>query len=152
LIGAKGSLPLISLLDAHIIVPPVNVELGEIPGPLQLVDELCNKWEGVAAFHGHCIEYLIILDQLEGAILLDEETRAAMGDFKGQIPPIQRFKEGVQLVLFLWGQRVHLAHGQGCIQYQLYGMVPASGFREGVKGFLGEHVPEVPKMGQTLTL
>ena len=31
-VGPEGSLPLISFLDPHIVVPPPNVQLGEVPG------------------------------------------------------------------------------------------------------------------------
>ncbi|KAG5350337.1 hypothetical protein C0989_011515 [Termitomyces sp. Mn162] len=75
-VGSEGSLLLISLMNAHIVVTPPDVQLSEVLHTLEVVDELRDKGERVTVLHHHNIEYLVVLDQLEGAILLfDEEDQ-----------------------------------------------------------------------------
>ncbi|KAG5727470.1 hypothetical protein E4T56_gene12034 [Termitomyces sp. T112] len=69
-----GGLPLVSFLDAHIVVAPPDIQFGKVPHTLEVVDELRNEEERIAVLHSHGIENLVVLDQLEQAIiLLDEE-------------------------------------------------------------------------------
>ncbi|KAG5336712.1 hypothetical protein C0989_012024 [Termitomyces sp. Mn162] len=74
-VGLEGSLPLISLVNAHIVVTPLDIQLSEVLHTLE-VDELGDEGERVMALHHHGVEYPVVLDQLEGAILLfDEEDQ-----------------------------------------------------------------------------
>ena len=40
--GDEGHLPLVSILDVDVVVPPSNVELGEDFGIFYLVDEVLD--------------------------------------------------------------------------------------------------------------
>ncbi|KAG5349506.1 hypothetical protein C0989_003360 [Termitomyces sp. Mn162] len=73
LVGLEGHLPLISLLNVHIVVTPLDVQFSEVLHTLEVVDELRDEGERVAILHHHDVEYLIVLYQLEGAILLFDE-------------------------------------------------------------------------------
>ena len=42
-VGTKGCLPLISLLYPHIIVAPMDIELGEVSGSTELVYEFGDE-------------------------------------------------------------------------------------------------------------
>ncbi|KAG5349138.1 hypothetical protein C0989_005657 [Termitomyces sp. Mn162] len=70
LVGLEGHLPLISLLNVHIVVTLLDVQLSEVLHTLEVVDELGDEGERVAILHYHGIEYSIVLYQSEGAILL----------------------------------------------------------------------------------
>ncbi|KAG6875211.1 hypothetical protein C0993_010336 [Termitomyces sp. T159_Od127] len=75
-IGPEGSLPLVSFLNAHIVVAPPDVQFGEVPHPPEVIDELGDEGERVAILHYHGIKDPVVLDQLERAILLfDEEDQ-----------------------------------------------------------------------------
>jgi len=76
LVGLKGCLPLVTLTNVNIVVPPANIQLGEILGLAKLIDEFRDEGYGVAIFDQHCIQCSVVLHQLKGAILLlDEEYR-----------------------------------------------------------------------------
>ena len=67
---------LISFLNAHIVVAPADVQLGEIVCIVEIVDKFGDEGEGVAVLDSEGIEHPIILYQMEGAILLfDDEDR-----------------------------------------------------------------------------
>ncbi|KAG5351689.1 hypothetical protein C0989_005244 [Termitomyces sp. Mn162] len=55
-VGLEGNLPLISLLDAHVVVAPPDIQFGEVPCTPEVVDELRDEGEGVAVLHSHGIE------------------------------------------------------------------------------------------------
>jgi hypothetical protein len=70
----KGSLPLIALSDANIIVSPSYIELGEVSRALESMDEIVDEGEGVSIFSHDGVECSIVLDEAELTILLlDEE-------------------------------------------------------------------------------
>jgi hypothetical protein len=70
----EGSLPLIALSDADIIVSPSYIELGEVSHALESIDEIVDEGEGVSIFPRDGIECSIVLDEAELTILLlDEE-------------------------------------------------------------------------------
>ncbi|KAG6875732.1 hypothetical protein C0993_007748, partial [Termitomyces sp. T159_Od127] len=46
LIGPEGSFPLISFLNAHIVVTPLDIQFGEVPRPLEVIDELEDEGKG----------------------------------------------------------------------------------------------------------
>jgi hypothetical protein len=66
----KGSLPLIALSDADIIVSPSYIELGEVLCTFELIDEIINEGEGVLIFSCDGIECSIVLYEVELTILL----------------------------------------------------------------------------------
>ncbi|KAG5335719.1 hypothetical protein C0989_000561 [Termitomyces sp. Mn162] len=72
-VGLESDLPLVSILDMHIVVAPPDVQFSEVLHTLEVVDELGDEGEGVAILYCHGIENLIILNQLEQTILLLDE-------------------------------------------------------------------------------
>src|SRR6266481_4706719 len=42
-VGAECSLPLISFMDSDIVVAPLNIKLGEIPGTFETLNQVINK-------------------------------------------------------------------------------------------------------------
>jgi hypothetical protein len=70
----EGSLPLIALSDADIIVSPSYIELGEVSRALESMDEIVDEGKGVSIFSCDGVECSIVLDEVELTILLlDEE-------------------------------------------------------------------------------
>ncbi|KAG5349395.1 hypothetical protein C0989_004193 [Termitomyces sp. Mn162] len=57
----EGCLPLISLLNVHIVVTPLDIQFSEVSCTLEVVDELGDEGERVAILHYHGIEYPIVL-------------------------------------------------------------------------------------------
>ena len=80
LMGNKGSSPLVSILDADIVVSPSYVELGEDLGVSKFIDEVGDKGKGVGITNGMFIEVAVVLARVESAILLfDEEEGCGLG-------------------------------------------------------------------------
>ena len=48
LVCGKGSLPLVSVLDAYIVISPSDVKLGEEVCSLEFVEEVRYQWKGVS--------------------------------------------------------------------------------------------------------
>jgi hypothetical protein len=70
----EGSLPLIALSDANIIVSPSYIELGEVLCTLESIDEIVDEGKKVSIFSCDGVECSIVLDEVELTILLlDEE-------------------------------------------------------------------------------
>ena len=85
-ISTESGLPLISLFHLDIIEAPSYVQLGEIFCTPEFLYQLRGEWKGVLVFHHDCIEGLVILDKLEGfVLLLDKNTGEAMGDLDSQM-------------------------------------------------------------------
>jgi len=51
----EGGLPLVTLSDLDVIVPPSNIQLDEVLHSLELVYELWNKRNQIMILDGHCI-------------------------------------------------------------------------------------------------
>ena len=64
-VSAKGCFPFISGLDAYIIETPADVQFCEVPGSMELEDELGDEREGVPVLDGYGVQHAIVLDQLE---------------------------------------------------------------------------------------
>jgi len=104
-IGAKGCLPFISGLDAHIVETPLDVKFCEVLGSAELGDEFRDEGDRVFILDSYGIQYVIVLDQSERTIfLLNEEHRGCYrGLGRSDLSGMQVFlQEGVQLSLFQW--------------------------------------------------
>jgi hypothetical protein len=67
-------------MDADIIVPPVDVELGEVSRVLELMDEVVNEGEWIVILPGDHVQSSVVLDEAELSIfLLHEEDRGSKG-------------------------------------------------------------------------
>ena len=76
----ESGLPLVTVFDADIVVPPADVKLGEQFGIFKFVDEVGNegKWVGVAG--GMFVQVSVILTGAEATILLfDKEKWECLG-------------------------------------------------------------------------
>jgi len=60
----KCSLPLITFLHSHILVPPSHIQFCEVLGTTKLVDKVQNEGKWVAILDCHCIEGTIVLDEV----------------------------------------------------------------------------------------
>ena len=97
----EGRLPLVAIFDADIVVPPTNIEFGEVASVFQLVHEVGDKGKGVGVTGGVFVEVPVILAGMEFAILLlDEEEERCLGELEGQIFPAARFSSRKSLVAF----------------------------------------------------
>ena len=45
-IGPKGTFPLVTLVNVNVVVPPVNIQLGEVLGPMELINEFRDEGWG----------------------------------------------------------------------------------------------------------
>jgi hypothetical protein len=71
-------LPLIAFMDADIVVPPADVELGEVSRVLEPMDEVVDEGERIAILPGDHVQSSVVLDKAELSIfLLDEEDRGS---------------------------------------------------------------------------
>ncbi|KAG5349823.1 hypothetical protein C0989_001718 [Termitomyces sp. Mn162] len=115
-VGLEGHLPLISLLNVHIVITPPDIQFSEVSHALEVVDELGDEGERVAILHHHGIEHLIVLYQLERAILLfdEEDQRSHQGFEWMDMTRVQvLLEEGIKLVLLSGHKGVDLTAG-GC--------------------------------------
>jgi hypothetical protein len=61
-------------MDADIIVPPENIQLGEVACIFELMDKVVNEGEQVPILPGDSIQSSVVLDEVKLSIfLLDEE-------------------------------------------------------------------------------
>ncbi|KAG5349336.1 hypothetical protein C0989_004564 [Termitomyces sp. Mn162] len=54
-IGPEGGLPLVTFLDTH-VVAPLDIQFGEVPHTLEVVNETRDEGEGVVVLHNYGIE------------------------------------------------------------------------------------------------
>src|SRR3981189_1396758 len=81
-ISSKCRFPFIAFFYSHIVIPPVDVELGEVLRAFELVDEVVNEGKGIAIFSGDQVEHAIVLDKAKPSVLLfDEEDWGAYWRF-----------------------------------------------------------------------
>ena len=59
----EGSLPLITFLDVDIVVPPLDIEFGEVPRTSESVNEVGDEWEWVCILYCLRIQCSVVLDQ-----------------------------------------------------------------------------------------
>ena len=69
----KGSFPLVSIFDANIIIPPVNIEFGEDFHSLEFVDEIGDEEKGVCVADSMFVDIVVVLTGVKTAILLFDE-------------------------------------------------------------------------------
>ena len=87
----------------------MDIQLGKVSSSTELEYEFRDQWEGVLVLDCHRVECMIVLNQLERAILfLDEEHWSCHRKFgRSNSSGVQIFlQEGVQLLLFYQRQRV----------------------------------------------
>jgi hypothetical protein len=86
-VGVECSLPFITFLDTNIVVPPSDIQLGEVSCTSETIDKVGNEWKQIDILDSLCIERLIVLDKSERSVLLlNEEYRCCHGGFGGADP------------------------------------------------------------------
>ena len=61
-VGVEGCFPFISGLDTYVIETPSDIKFCEVPGFMELGDELRDEREGVPVLDGYGIQCTIVLD------------------------------------------------------------------------------------------
>jgi hypothetical protein len=86
-VGAECSLPFITFLDTDIVVPPVDIKLGEVACASETIDKVGNERKRIDILDSLCIECAIVLDKSERSILLlNKEHWCCHGGFGGVDP------------------------------------------------------------------
>ncbi len=76
----EGGLFFVALLDTDVVVSPANVELCEVLGPTKLVNELRDEREWISILDRHLVQFAVVLDWSQRAILfLNEEEGGGEG-------------------------------------------------------------------------
>ena len=84
LVGDESHLPLVSVLNANIVVSPSNIKLGKVPGIFEFVDKVGDEREGVCITDGILVQIAVILTGAEFPVLLfDKEERGGLGGVRG---------------------------------------------------------------------
>jgi hypothetical protein len=82
-VGDESGLPLMSVFDSDIIVPPSDVELGECFGIPEFVDEVGDERKGVGVADHVFINVTVVLAGSESSIIfLDKEERGGLGGIR----------------------------------------------------------------------
>jgi len=150
-VSPECSLPLITLLDLHIVEPPAEVEYGEELGTTEVGQDIGDEGEGVGVLDHDLIQLLIVLYEAKQTILLlDEEHRGShrgLGWMDAAICKVL-LEEVIKLLLFCRGQGECLGVREFSPRCEINGVVPCLLQWELVKGFLGEDISEVVVLGQ----
>ena len=73
-----------SVLDADVVVPPLNIKLGEVLHIFEFVNEVRDERERVGISDGVFVQVMIVLAGAEFPILLlDKEKRGGLGRIGG---------------------------------------------------------------------
>ena len=76
----ESHLPLVTILDADIVVSPTNIEFSEVANIFQLVHEVRDEGKGVGVTGGVFVEISVVLAGMEFAVfLLDKEEGGRLG-------------------------------------------------------------------------
>ena len=101
---AEGRLRAVLLRQGDLIEPRAEVDLAEVPGAHEPVEEIIHVRQRIAVAHGEIVEAAVVHAEAEGAVLLlGEDDVGAPGRLGGTQPP------GVQVLLELVLQLVELA-------------------------------------------
>src|SRR5712664_3941476 len=75
-VRAESGLPLVTFLDADIVVSPADIQLGEVACTPETIYKVGNKRKRVDILNRLGVQCSVVLNQPEGPILLlDEEDR-----------------------------------------------------------------------------
>src|SRR3981189_1201941 len=144
-ISSKRRFPFIAFFYPHIVIPPADVELGEVLRAFESVDEVVNERKGIAIFSGDQVERAIVLDKAKPSVLLfDEEDRGAYRRFRMPDATCGQglLEKHVQFCLLFGGHWIDLAKPGRRFALEFDSMVPRPSFREVIEGALTEYVFE----------
>lgn len=137
MIGLECSFPLISFLDADVVVSPAEVNFGENTGPFELVDEFGNEGKGILVLDSAFVEFTVVLYRAQSTVLLlDKEkgtchSRLAWTD----ISLLEVFtNEGIKLDLLLWGKGIGLACLGFKVRFEINSVISRTAGRKSFRG------------------
>ena len=84
--GDEGHLPLVSILNADVVVSPSDIKFGEDLGIFHLVDEVLDQREGVGIFDSVHAGLLIVLAGSKGVrsvLLVNKEEGSCLRGVQG---------------------------------------------------------------------
>ena len=71
---------MVAVFDADVVIPPANIELGEVASVFQLVHEVGDEGKGVGIAGGVFVEVSIVLARTKFSVfLLDKEEGRCLG-------------------------------------------------------------------------
>ena len=83
-VGDEGRLPLVTIFDSYVVVPPADVELSEDLGIPEFVYEIRDEGEQVGVTDSMFVDVSVVLARTESSIFLfDEEERQSLGGVRG---------------------------------------------------------------------
>src|SRR3981189_1781581 len=144
-ISSKCRFPFITFFYPHIVIPPADIELGEVLCAFESVDEVVNEREGIAIFPSDEIQCAIVLDKVKlSVLLLDEEDGSAYWRFRMPNVSCRQcfFQESVQFPLFFGRHWIDLSEPGRRFALKFNSVIPFSTFGEVIKGALTEYVFE----------
>ena len=86
LMGDEGCLPLVSITNVNVVVPPSDIQLGEDLGVFNLVNEVCDEGQEICIFDGVTTDILIVLAWSEGIgciLPINEEEGCGLRGIQG---------------------------------------------------------------------
>src|SRR5258708_19141804 len=150
LVSLECGLPLITLLDLHIVEPPAEVEYGEELSTTEVGQDIGDERE-VGVLDHDLIQLPIVLYEVKRTILLlDEEHRGSHRGLGWTDAAVRKvlLEEVIKLLLFCRGEGECLGVREFSPRCEINGVVPCLPWWELVKGFLGEDISEVMVFGQ----
>ena len=95
--GDEGGLPLVTIFDANVVVPPADVKLSEQFGVFEFVDEVGDEGEWIGVAGGMFVQVSVVLTGVETAIFLfnEKEWRCLGGIRRTDLSAVKVFLEEV---------------------------------------------------------
>src|SRR5258708_3615431 len=127
LVSLECSLPLIALLDPHIVEPPAEVEYSEELSTMEVGQDIGDEGEGVGVLDHDLIQLPIVLYEAKQTILLlDKEHRGSHRGLGWMDAAVRKVlpEEVIKLLLFCRGQGEHLGVREFSPRCEINGMVP----------------------------
>ena len=112
-VSNEDYLPLVSIFDLNVVIPPMNVEFGEVTSIFQLVYKVGDEGKRVGIMGGMFVEVAVVLARMKFAIHLfdKEEGRCLGGVGRTNLAGGQVFlKKVLSSFLFVGGEWVDFAY------------------------------------------
>jgi len=134
MVGFEGSFPLVTRTDANIIIPPLNVKLGEDSGVFEFVDDVRDERERILVLDRERVQLMVVLHWTEFTILLldKEERRSKRGNQGSDITLSGHIiEESIEGGLFHRTEGINLAVIlRDGFMFEIDGMIPFAEWRE----------------------
>src|SRR3981189_2692250 len=144
-ISSERRFPFIAFFYPHVVIPPADVELGEVLRAFKSEDEVVNGGKGIEILSGDQVRRAVVLDKAKPSVLLfDEEDRGAYRRFRMPDATCGQglLEKRVQFCLLFGGHWIDLAKPGRRFALEFDSMVPRPSFREVIEGALTEYVFE----------